>query len=241
MADPKSDKINTKFKCNALLKLILSYRLLFGFYYHLSSSKALRFTARLYCVIFTCVISTFIYELFIRYSITFITKFYFFLLILEINLQILFSLFTSEAPVISFASNSYSIIALNQLSKSPPSCYVTPVLVLISYSLTSISTYLIYLTFGKNHLMKDFFSHIIPTALIFSSRLTSLYIMEMYKKTMLILKMSVTESFFDKAQSDREKIAHVKKFLNVYIELSHTLNKTLYIVKYQVSKMLSNS
>lgn len=121
MTEPNANIINTKVKCNMLLQVILSYRLLFGFYYHLSSFKVLRFTGRLYCVIFTSVVLTFLYKKYISVE-SFITKSCYILIISEINFCMLFSLSTAEYSVIKFASNICSIFALNHFSNSATYC-----------------------------------------------------------------------------------------------------------------------
>lgn len=233
MAEPNANKIKAKLKCNVFLRLFLSYRLLFGYYYHLSSSKVVRFTARLYCVFITCVISSIVYKSFIKTTEYYVAKSYFSLFIFEINIHILVSLFTSEYSVITFTSNVCNIVKLERLSTSQLWCYVTPVLVLISHCFTAISVFISSLL--QDRLNSILFSRILPTTMIFTGRLTSLYVMEIYKIAIKLLRESVTASFTDKDQSDREKVEHVKKFLRVYMDLLHALNKTLYVVKYQVS------
>lgn len=218
---------------NMFLKIILRYRLLLGLYYHLSSSKIIRFSARLYCVIFASVTSFSLYTWIISQTENYVAKSYFALITLEINCQVLFSLLTSEYSVLSFSSKAGNIFALDHLSPTSLRCNVTFVLVLISYTMTTISVCIKgYEVQGYSFVV---LTRVLPTIQIFSSRLTSLYTMELYKRSIRLLKISVSESFMNKGQSDIEKSAKVKEFLHKYIELSHALNETLYVIKFQVS------
>lgn len=56
----------------------------------------------------------------------------------------------------------------------------------------------------------------------------------MYKRSISLLRTSVPESFIVKNQSDRHKIPHVQRFLHVYMDLTSSLNKTLFVVRFHV-------
>lgn len=224
--DNKSTKIDLP------LKLILVYRLILGQYYDLSSCRLICFVIKFYCFCFLFGMTFLVYDYFIKHLQSIQGNIYYWFLVLEASYNILFSLFNVGRPILSFSSRINTLMISNQFSPCTLKCYGTHIFVLASHMLVALS--LLGIDVKVDGTYYKFCVYILIHSITYSGRLTTMYMAEMFQRSIKLVKTSLDTSLMDENQSDGEKITHVRKFIYVYINLSHTLSGAVNFMRLQV-------
>lgn len=213
-------KIRNKFNYSIDLKAIFFYRLIFGLYYKLEAPFIVCIFARIYCVL---IVSVCLYYLFDSFAVRTIMPVFIYYMIVSIDIggNVLFSLYAEEVNTMNFFNK-----LLRQFKLSYNNVFI--------YLFLIAQLIIICVSLKENNTGFNFISHI----MLYNNRLTTFYIIEMFRKTTKYLTKTFIEYVKCENMSDEEKTTHLKTFLKDYEKLVHILDTIIVEIKFKVKSTM---